>query len=476
VALDDPRLDAPGAGAGLRVCGGGSEADDADCIDLATMFGREPGGATAEADLDELADAACTSGWSVVELYALADTSCGASTVRALSGVSLVLDCDDDGYDQLVDCDDGDATRFPGQVEQCDEVDHDCSGEAYDVVEYTAAGSPAAVPLEQLQSALDAADPGTAVEVCGGTHVGPLVWPLGGVSLSSAHGAVLDGGKAGSVITYLPAQEPPETRPVVKLTNVTLTNGLAADGGGLHTVHGRVELVDVIVQGNTATGSGGGIHAEGSQLQGVSLMVSGNVAADGGGLHLMGSELDAIASEVEGNQATTMGGGVMLRDGLVLLDVASMVRGNEAPLGGGVAGVLMRAEVRAGVEGGRISDNVADLGGAFATSSDGGAAAIELTDVTFEGNEAREQGGVIYALQPVRLEGSSSSSSVVPFPHDGQVAFVSGATGQLEVVCNTMESSTYANDDGLLPPPPPPCGTMAGTGTAWVEDTTCSCN
>ena len=61
-------------------------------------------------------------------------------------------DLDADGFDTATDCDDGDATVFPGAVETCDGVDRDCSGTVFDAAapptwyadfDYDGAGDPA---------------------------------------------------------------------------------------------------------------------------------------------------------------------------------------------------------------------------------------------------------------------------------------------------------------------------------------------
>jgi hypothetical protein len=46
----------------------------------------------------------------------------------ACTGSGGGIDRDADGYDHLVDCDDEDATRYPGAVERCDGIDEDCNG------------------------------------------------------------------------------------------------------------------------------------------------------------------------------------------------------------------------------------------------------------------------------------------------------------------------------------------------------------
>jgi len=56
---------------------------------------------------------------STLAISALALTGCGDKTV----------DLDSDGFPDAVDCDDNDASAYPGSEEACDAVDNDCDGE-----------------------------------------------------------------------------------------------------------------------------------------------------------------------------------------------------------------------------------------------------------------------------------------------------------------------------------------------------------
>ncbi len=50
-------------------------------------------------------------------------------SVTAVSSTTVLdVDLDGDGSGSLVDCDDGDASTYPGAPELCDGVDNDCDG------------------------------------------------------------------------------------------------------------------------------------------------------------------------------------------------------------------------------------------------------------------------------------------------------------------------------------------------------------
>src|SRR5262249_52756229 len=110
--------------------------------------GTKPGGGGQEGDAD-------------------ADTDSDADTDPG-SGV----DADGDGFTADVDCDDGDASVYPGAPDVCgDDRVTDCSRTSDDglvTVDGTAS-------FTDLQAALDAASDGSTVLVCPGTYTGAFV-------------------------------------------------------------------------------------------------------------------------------------------------------------------------------------------------------------------------------------------------------------------------------------------------------------
>ena len=164
----------------------------------------------------------------------------------------------------------------------------------------------------------------------------------------------------------------------------SVASNSAVNGGGAFAIGGSVSIGGS-VNDNTATSRGGGIHVtnegELSLLEGS--LVSGNVAADGGGVALTAFSQGTIAGTVSSNQAGSLGGGVFYG-----------WPWNYTP-----AAVPATLDLRFAATA-RIEDNGAANGaGLYATGAgNAGATAVRATieGATFEGNEAKAKGGGAY--------------------------------------------------------------------------------
>jgi hypothetical protein len=147
----------------------------------------------------------------------------------------------------------------------------------------------------------------------------------------SATTAIVNGGDTGRVFTISPGY-------TVTFTALTLTNGTAANGGGLYTDGSTVTLIDSTVSANTATGDGGGIFTLGGTVTVLRSTLTGNTAAsEGGGIYTSGGTIALGNSTLTGNSATTAGGAVYSSAGTVGLANAT-VASNSAPAGSNLFG------------------------------------------------------------------------------------------------------------------------------------------
>ena len=213
-------------------------------------------------------------------------------------------DLDGDGFGVTEDCNDDDATVFPGAVDACDGVDNDCDG--------TVDGG-FAVPADfaTIQEAVDAASEGDTVCVAPGTYNGNLTLTTDGVRVVGNEGSevtILDARGAGSVVTIDAASD-------VTLQGVTLTRGHASQGAGLWASDAEFTLRDVHATANTCgddcEGVGVYLHLSTATFDDVSATANRFVAdsttitdrAAGVGMYVYVSEVTATELDVSDNEA-----------------------------------------------------------------------------------------------------------------------------------------------------------------------------
>jgi hypothetical protein len=210
-------------------------------------------------------------------------------------------------------------------------------------------GTPAR-PWRTVGQALKTAGNGDAILVAGGVYSENLVIsrsvqlagghapsssPISWTRSISTFPTIVDGRQLGSVLTISGSVN-------ALVTGLTLTNGRAGLGGGIHVEHAWVTLNDDTIIGNSATGahgSGGGLYALASALTISKTRFLKNTATDwGGGLYLMRSYATIDQATFATNTVAGGGGGLFAEQ--AVLDLAhSVVISNTADCcGGGVGG------------------------------------------------------------------------------------------------------------------------------------------
>jgi len=194
------------------------------------------------------------------------------------------------------------------------------------------------------------------------------------------------------------------------LDGVTLSGGDANDGGAMRVSAGAaLHAHDVVIDGNSADDDGGGIYAEG-ELELNDVIVSNNTVGDSGGgiFGTAASDLTLDGVRVVNNAAMLGGGGGIEVDGSLAATDLEM-RLNTAMRTGGALHVTGGATI----DGGLFADNVASTGKGGAIGIDG---TLVLSDAQFSDNVALESGGAISlggnaALERVTFEDNTAGES-----------------------------------------------------------------
>jgi predicted outer membrane repeat protein len=279
-----------------------------------------------------------------------------------------------------------------------------------------------------LQPAIDAAEPGDALEITG-SCVGNFIIDR---DLTLQGTGTLNGNGAGTVLQI-------DSGSTVAIIDLTITNGvgsvenslfLVLSGGGIYnrgtlTLDGSTSVVgnsavlgggifndaggslsiggSVTVTRNTASSGGGGIFTNffsGVTLKG-SAAVTGNSAAVGGGISNWDRTVMNESSTVAGNTADS-GGGIFDRGHVAMNDSAS-VRDNAATSNGGGIDIVFGRSVTVN-DSASLSGNSATHGGGISGAGD-----IVLNgSASVSGNTASRNGGGISGATSTTLNGSAS--------------------------------------------------------------------
>jgi hypothetical protein len=181
--------------------------------------------------------------------------------------------------------------------------------------------------------------------------------------------------------------------PQVALSGVTISNGLAVNGGGIIN-YGTLTISSSNLTHNTAAGSsgGGGILNTGTLTINGGSTLSDNVATlgDGGGIYSNGGTVTVSGSSLLGNSAV-QGGGIFVQNSHTVLNITgSTLSANTATYKGGAIEVYS----------GMLTLTGSTLSGNTAASAGGGictfVGTLTINGSTLTGNSAGSAGGGIF--------------------------------------------------------------------------------
>lgn len=300
--------------------------------------------------------------------------------------------------------------------------------------------------LREAVLAANAAGGADAITVPAGTYVltSGALGILDGVTITGAGSAttIIDGNAQDRVIDLAGV-----TIITVDITGVTARNGRAqafGSGAGIHVNSSHtLNLTDVVVTGNHATGSSGGIFGNLGPVTLTNSVVNSNTADFSvGGIN--GSTLHIIDSTISGNSAAGGSGGGVSIGGVTggpSSISGSTISGNVASGNGG--GVLIGKDTT--ISDTVISGNTASKGGGIHSATIN----VTLTDVTITGNTATSivgGGGISTQTQNLAITNATISGNMANSGPGGGIAYEFGST--TTTLTNSTVSGNLAAKDG----------------------------
>jgi predicted outer membrane repeat protein len=185
------------------------------------------------------------------------------------------------------------------------------------------------------------------------------------------------------------------------VVNSRLVDNEANHGGGLEN-SGTVAITHSLIEGNSVTGSGGGLWNLGGAMALTRTSVRNNTAYEGGGVNSYGSAVEMDEVNVTGNVATgTHGGGIYHGGGTLFIDNATISGNSADAAAANGGGIYQNADGNLTLTNVTLAENTAgNFGGGFYHY---GRYAV-LTNVTIADNTAAVAGDALYEESPMTAE------------------------------------------------------------------------
>jgi predicted outer membrane repeat protein len=262
----------------------------------------------------------------------------------------------------------------------------------------------------------------------------------GTFTLTAAHNT-LDGGNGlpqitGNVMLYGTGAviERQSTAPAFRLLRVNSGAKLKVEG--------------VTLRGGAAgTSSGGAVRNLGT-LELVNAIIENNTAANGAGiLNNVNATMTATNSTIRTNTATTNGGGLLSNTGSSTTLTNVTFTGNITSTASGLGGGVFMTGATLSINGGTFSTNQARNGGAVFVNAVGTSASISGT--TFTGNTAAVNGGAVYLNANTLSISDSTFTSNTAQANGGAMQTTTGTTLNLTNV-NVSNNSAGGIGGGVM--------------------------
>jgi PKD repeat protein len=207
-------------------------------------------------------------------------------------------------------------------------------------------------------------------------------FPLGGkdyvsISGTSQIGTILNGDSISSIFYFEDIED-------VTISDLTVTNGYANDGGGIYISNSNPIINNILIDDNTAEYTAGGIYFNNSEIDLHNSTIYGNVltssgsSVGGGGIYIENCTGQIVESEIINNSNINQGGGgIGLINSTIIIEKTKVLTNYGGWSGGGISSYNANINIRNTL----INNNVSRFHGSGIWLMDGSKCVITNTSI-----------------------------------------------------------------------------------------------